>query len=481
MHVFDPEQFYDRIPYRTLPHRKHEIMIVSSNPADGAPLATYEVHGPAQVDALLAQAVQAQRSWAAQPMASRCALLTQVAVVLRQNKADYARLITLEMGKPILEAEGEIEKCAWTCDFYAQSAPGYLADQVVPSNASESLVVFDPLGVVLAIMPWNYPFWQFIRFAAPALAAGNGAVLKHANNVPQCALALQEMFKLAGAPAGLVSTLLIEPGSVAALIDDPRIAALTLTGSTAVGKLVASQAGHAMKKQVLELGGSDPFIVLADADIEQAAKTAVKARFSNTGQSCISAKRFIVEASVAERFVRLFCEGAAKLKVGNPLERDTTIGPQARGNLRDELHGQVQRSIAAGAVLRLGGQRLDGPGYFYAPTVLDHVTPDMAAACEETFGPVAAVIRVADADEAVRIANGTEFGLGAALWTGDLVRAKALARRIEAGAVFINGLVASDARLPFGGVKQSGYGRELGEFGIREFTNIKTLWIGPGL
>lgn len=454
-------------------------MIISSNPADGCNLESYEIHSEMQVDAALTHAVQAQNLWKAKSITSRCALLTEVAAVLRRNKADYARLITLEMGKPIAEAEAEIEKCAWTCDFYAESAPRYLADQTVTSNASESLVVFDPLGVVLAIMPWNYPFWQFIRFAAPALAAGNGTILKHANNVPQCALALQEVFKLAGAPDGLVSTLLIEPGSVAALIDDPRIAALTLTGSTAVGKLVASQAGRAMKKQVLELGGSDPFIVLADADIEQAAKTAVKARFSNTGQSCISAKRFIVEDSVADRFVQLFCEGAAKLKVGNPLERDTTIGPQARGNLRDELHSQVQRSLAAGAVLCLGGQPVDAPGYFYAPTVLDHVTPDMAAGCEETFGPVAAVIRVSDAEEAVRIANSTEFGLGAALWTGDLNRAKTLARRIEAGAVFINGLVASDARLPFGGVKQSGYGRELGEFGIREFTNIKTVWIGP--
>ena len=454
-------------------------MIISSNPADGSSLASYEIHSETQVDSALTQAVQAQKLWAARSITSRCALLTEVAAVLRRNRADYARLITLEMGKPIAEAEAEIEKCAWTCDFYAESAPRYLADQTVASNASESLVVFDPLGVVLAIMPWNYPFWQFIRFAAPALAAGNGTILKHANNVPQCALALQEVFKLAGAPAGLVSTLLIEPGSVTALIDDPRIAALTLTGSTAVGKLVASQAGRAMKKQVLELGGSDPFIVLADADIEQAAKTAVKARFSNTGQSCISAKRFIVEASVADRFVQLFCEGAAQLKVGNPLERDTTIGPQARGNLRDELHAQVQRSLAAGAVLCLGGQPLEGPGYFYAPTVLDHVTQDMAAGCEETFGPVAAVIRVSDAEEAVRIANSTEFGLGAALWTCDLNRAKTLARRIEAGAVFINGLVASDARLPFGGVKQSGYGRELGEFGIREFTNVKTVWIGP--
>lgn len=454
-------------------------MIISTNPADEQLLGTYELHSNETVEEFLNKAVSTQRLWSEQTVESRCALITRVATVLRQNKAEYARLITLEMGKPITEAEAEIEKCAWTCDFYAQAAPGFLADQSVASNASESMVVFDPLGVLLAIMPWNYPFWQFIRFAAPALAAGNAALLRHASNVPQCALALEAAFKQAGAPEGLVTTLLVEHGVVTDLIDDPRIAALTLTGSTEVGKQIAAQAGRAMKKQVLELGGSDPFIVLADADIEQAAKTAVKARFSNTGQSCISSKRFIVEASVADRFVALLCEGVAKLKVGDPLDRDTSIGPQARRSLRDDLHVQVERSIASGARLLIGGHPIEGSGYFYAPTVLDHVTPQMAAGCEETFGPVAAVIRVADVEEALEVANSTEFGLGAALWTGDLERARTLARRIEAGAVFVNGLVASDARLPFGGIKQSGYGRELGEFGIREFTNVKTVWIGP--
>lgn len=454
-------------------------MVTSSNPADEQLLGTYELHSNETVEEFLNKAVSTQRLWSEQTVESRCALITRVATVLRQNKAEYARLITLEMGKPITEAEAEIEKCAWTCDFYAQAAPGFLADQSVASNASESMVVFDPLGVLLAIMPWNYPFWQFIRFAAPALAAGNAALLRHASNVPQCALALEAAFKLAGAPEGLVTTLLVEHGAVTDLIDDPRIAALTLTGSTEVGRQIAAQAGRAMKKQVLELGGSDPFIVLADADIEQAAKTAVKARFSNTGQSCISSKRFIVEASVADRFVAQLCDGVAALKVGDPMDRDCNIGPQARGSLRDDLHAQVERSVAAGAKLLMGGYPIEGPGYFYAPTVLDHVTPTMAAGCEETFGPVAAVIRVADVDEALQVANNTEFGLGAALWTGDLDRARTLARHIEAGAVFINGLVASDARLPFGGIKQSGYGRELGEFGIREFTNVKTVWIGP--
>ena len=442
-------------------------------------MSRHEIHGASEIEALLNRARQAQGAWAAKSIAERCALLPRLAKILRQKKAEYARTITLEMGKPIVEAEAEIEKCAWTCDFYAESAPRFLAEQKVASNASESMVVFEPLGVVLAIMPWNFPFWQFIRFAAPALAAGNAALLRHASNVPQCALALQDAFQLAGAPVGLVGTLLVETGTVAELIDDPRIAAVTLTGSTEVGRQVAAQAGRAMKKQVLELGGSDPFIVLADADLEQAVPTAVKARFSNTGQSCIAAKRFIVETTVADAFVDLLCAHVSRLRPGDPLTRDTTIGPLARDDLRDELHAQVQRSMAAGALLRLGGRPLDGPGYYYAPTVLDHVTPQMPAGCEETFGPVAAVIRVANAEEAIRVANDACFGLGAALWSRDLTRARELARRIEAGAVFINGMVASDARLPFGGIKQSGYGRELGEFGIREFTNIKTVWIGP--
>lgn len=454
-------------------------MFISVNPFSGAQLGRYPLDTPQAVEHKLQQAAQAQKAWGQTALPQRCALLVQVAKVLRANQARYAEMISLEMGKPLLEAEAEIEKSAWTCEFYAQAAPGYLADMPVASNAADSRVVFDPLGVVLAVMPWNYPFWQFIRFAAPALAAGNAALLKHANNVPQCALALAEVFEQAGAPQGLVATLMVEAASVAGILADPRVAAVTLTGSTAVGKLVAAQAGSLMKKQVLELGGSDPFIVLADADVEAAAAAAVKARFSNTGQSCISAKRFIVEASVADRFVTAFCAGASQLKLGDPLDRSTTMGPLARLNLREDLHSQVQRSVQAGARIALGGHPVDGPGFFYAPTILDHVTPDMAAGMEETFGPVAAVIRVANAEAAIQVANATEFGLGAALWTADMERAQQLARRIEAGAVFINGLVASDARLPFGGIKQSGYGRELGEFGIREFTNIKTVWAGP--
>jgi succinate-semialdehyde dehydrogenase/glutarate-semialdehyde dehydrogenase len=453
-------------------------MISSINPATGTVVAEFDEHTDAQVERMLQGAVTAQKRWARQPIEARAAVLTAVARVLRERKAEYARLITTEMGKPLAEAEAEIEKCAWTCDHYAQHGPGYLADMPVASNA-ESYVAYDPLGVVLAVMPWNYPFWQFIRFAAPALVAGTGAILKHANNVPQCALALQQALVDAGVPAGLMSTVLIASSRVKALIADARIAAVTLTGSTAVGKQVAAQAGSALKKQVLELGGSDPFIVLADADVAAAARTAVKARFGNCGQSCVSSKRFIVEDAVADAFVAAFVAHTRELVVGDPLDPRTTIGPMARPSLVADLDSQVQRSLAAGARLLTGGAARPGPGCYYEPTILDDVTPDMAAAIEETFGPAAAILRVGDADEAIALANATEFGLAAALWTGDLARARRLVRQIEAGAVFVNGQVVSDARLPFGGIKQSGYGRELGAAGAREFTNTKTVWIGP--
>jgi succinate-semialdehyde dehydrogenase / glutarate-semialdehyde dehydrogenase len=454
-------------------------MIQSINPTTGENIAQFDLHSAEEVDAALSKAVLAQAIWREVPISERVDLLRSVAKVLRTNAGRYACLITKEMGKPLPEAFAEIEKCASNCEFYAEQAPIFLGDEIVASNAEESLIIYDPLGVVLAIMPWNYPFWQFFRFAAPALAAGNGSILKHANNVPECALACEEIIREAGAQEGLVRAILIESSDVAAIIADDRIAAVTLTGSTEVGAIVASQAGNALKKQVLELGGSDPFIVLADANIEEAAKIAVKARYINVGQSCVNAKRFIVEESVADRFVAAFVKGVAALKVGDPLESDTNIGPMAQAGLRDTLHDQVKRSVAAGATLVMGGNFVDRPGFYYAPTVLDHVTPKAAAFCEETFGPVAAIIRVKDADEAIRLADQTEFGLGAALWTSDIARARKLARKIEAGAVFINGMVASDSRLPFGGIKRSGYGRELGYHGIREFTNIKTVWIGP--
>ncbi|WP_454719021.1 NAD-dependent succinate-semialdehyde dehydrogenase [Caulobacter segnis] len=454
-------------------------MFVSINPATNQEFARYTGQTAEEVDRALNAATAAQAAWRRRSVEDRVALLRRLATALRADQARLARLITDEMGKPLTEAVGEVEKCAWTCEVYADAAPGWLADQTVISSAVHSAVVHDPLGVVLAVMPWNYPLWQVIRFAAPALAAGNGVVLKHAANVPGCALALAALFEQAGFPQGLVQVVLIEPADVAGLIADPRIAAVTLTGSTEVGAIVAGQAGRALKKQVLELGGSDPFIVLADADVEAAALAAVKARFVNNGQSCVNAKRFIVEEAVADQFVDAFTRAASDLTVGDPLDPEVRIGPMARANLRDHLHDQVTRTLAAGAVLKLGGAPLDGEGFYYPPTVLDQVTPDMAAFREETFGPVAAIIRAPDLEAAIALANDTEFGLAAAIWTGDPALGQVLARRIDAGAVFVNGVVASDPRLPIGGIKRSGYGRELGEQGLREFVNIKTVWVGP--
>jgi len=451
----------------------------SVNPATEEVLETFEELSPQQVDAALQRTHDAFLAWRTTGFGERSSRVQAVSRVLRQQKARWARLITEEMGKPIVEAEAEIEKCAWNCDFYAEHAAAFLRDEHVDTNAQESFVAFQPLGVVLAVMPWNFPFWQVVRFAAPAFMAGNGAVLKHASNVPRCALALQEVFEQAGLPKGLFHTLLIPGSGVEAVIADPRVAAVTLTGSSEVGEQVAGAAGRHLKKQVLELGGSDPFIVLADADLDAAARTAARARNQNSGQSCIAAKRFIVEAAVAEEFTHLFTAAVKALHVGDPTQRDTNVGPMARGDLRDTLQRQVDASVSQGARAVLGGGPLDGKGYFYAPTVLEGVSPQMPAFREELFGPVAAVLPARDADHAISLANDTEYGLGANLWSRDTERAKALARRIEAGNVFINGMVASDPRLPFGGVKRSGYGRELGAFGIREFTNIQTIWVGP--
>lgn len=453
-------------------------MITAIDPRNGLEIGRYDAHTPDQVQTILDEAVAAQKLWRKKPVSERTALLRNTAGVLRAGAGKYAQMMTGEMGKPIVEAEAEVEKCALTLDYYADHAGEFLADTSIASGAADSRVVYDPLGVVLAIMPWNYPFWQFFRFAAPALAAGNGAILKHANNVPGSALEVENILREAGAPEGLFRTIMIDASEVAGLIADDRIAAVTLTGSTEVGGIVASQAGAALKKQVLELGGSDPFLVLADADIPAAAAAAVKARFTNNGQSCVNAKRFIVEESVADEFVAAFTENVRALTVGDPFDRGTRVGPMARANLRATLHDQVERSVAAGAVVRVGGDTVAGEGFYYQPTILDHVTPQHAAFAEETFGPVAAVTRVASAEEAVELANATEFGLGAAIWTRDLVRAEQLAREVDAGAVFVNSIVASDPRLPFGGIKKSGYGRELGVDGIREFVNVKTLSIG---
>ena len=454
-------------------------MMISFNPATDARLAELPTHSAQAIEDRLQQAARAQKIWARMAVRERIPYLLQVATVLRSKKQELGRIITLEMGKPLSESVGEIEKCAWNFDYYAQQGETFLADQVVASSAADSRIVFDPLGLVLAVMPWNYPFWQVMRAAAPVLVGGNGLVLKHASNVPQCALALEQVFAEAGLPPGLFTTLLVESSAVEALIDDERIAAVTFTGSTPVGRTIAAQAGRALKKQVLELGGSDPFVVLADADVEAAAAVAVKARFSNTGQSCISSKRFIVEQAVADRFAEAFVAGARKLVVGDPLQAGTTIGSMARRKLRDELHAQVLASVQEGARVLIGGRVVDGPGAFYEPTILDHVTSGMTAAREETFGPAAAILRVASVDEAIAVANDSPFGLGASLWTRDLDRARQLVRRIDAGAVFVNGMVASDPRLPFGGTKQSGYGRELGHLGLHEFMNIKTVWTGP--
>lgn len=453
--------------------------IVSFNPATDEELARFPQHTPDQIEALLARAAKAQADWARTPLAERLQVLRQVAQVLRARKQALGLTITLEMGKPLAEAVGEVEKCAWNFDHYAEAAPGYLQDQVIASNATDSRVVYDPVGLVLAVMPWNYPFWQVMRAVAPVLAGGNGLVLKHASNVPQCALALQQLMREAGVPDGLFTTVLVDAAGVPALIADPRVAAVTFTGSTPAGRQIAGLAAQALKKQVLELGGSDPFIVLADADVAAAAAVAVKARFQNTGQSCIAAKRFIVQDAVADAFVHHFCEGVRALVVGDPQAAGTTQGAMAKRSLRDELHQQVLASVREGAQLLAGGQPLDGPGAFYQPAVLDHVQPHMTVAREETFGPAAAILRVPDVASAIRVANDTPFGLGAALWSQDLEQAQALVHQLQAGAVFINGMVASDPRLPFGGSKASGYGRELGALGLYEFMQIKTVWRGP--
>jgi succinate-semialdehyde dehydrogenase / glutarate-semialdehyde dehydrogenase len=453
------------------------MSIQSINPATEDVLETFEPASPRDLERILATAHAAFLEWRATPFASRAVLMHDAARELRRRQAEFARMMALEMGKPIVQGEAEAEKCAWVCDYYADHAAEFLAPQPRETDAAKSFVRFDPLGVVLAVMPWNFPFWQVFRFAAPALMAGNAGLLKHASNVPRCALSIEEVFRDAGFPRGLFATALLESRAVAALIDDPRIAAVTLTGSDLAGSKVAERAGRALKKTVLELGGSDPFIVLADADVDTAARVAAEARLVNSGQSCIAAKRFIAVASVADRFAKRFAEELRSRRMGDPLLRETQVGPQARVDLRDELHRQVEESLKRGAVRVLGGEIPSGRGAFYPPTLLSAVDKGMPAFDEETFGPVAAVITAKDEADAVRLANDSPFGLGAALWTRDRERAERLAAEIEAGAVFVNGLVKSDPRLPFGGIKRSGYGRELSEYGIREFVNIKSVWI----
>lgn len=452
---------------------------VSVNPATEETLEHWQVAGGQQLDQSLDTAHRAARTWRLASIDERSQLLEAVAGRLSGERHKLALTATLEMGKPLAEALAEVDKCANGLRYYAEHAPAMLADEPHPSNASESYVSFHPLGVILAIMPWNFPYWQVFRHAAPALMAGNVIVIKHAENTQGCAHAIVQAFRDAGAPDGLVSTLVIGVEQTAEVIRDRRVAAVTLTGSTRAGASVAATAGGVWKKTVLELGGSDAFVVLDDADVGAAAATAVKARFQNTGQSCIAAKRFIVLRAVAEAFTDAFVEHVRGLHLGDPTSEGTTLGPMARADLRAELNRQYEASIAAGARVLLAGGSREGTGWFFSPAVLAVDGRAAPVWREEAFGPVAPITIVEDEAQALAVANDTEYGLGGNVWTGDLDRGKAFARQVESGAVFVNGMTASDPRLPFGGIKRSGYGRELAAFGLREFTNIQTVWVGP--
>jgi succinate-semialdehyde dehydrogenase/glutarate-semialdehyde dehydrogenase len=453
------------------------MTIATVNPATGQTLRTFTPLSEPELDARLQCATDAFRRYRRTPLAERTRLLMRAAEILDGEKEKFGRLMVLEMGKTLRAAVEEAAKCAWGCRFYAEQAECFLADEVVETTATRSYVTYQPIGPILAIMPWNFPFWQVFRFAAPALVAGNVALLKHASNVPQCALAIQDIFRRAGLPEGCFQTLLIETDRVRRVIEDPRVVAATLTGSTSAGSHVASAAGKQIKKTVLELGGSDPFIVMPSADLDTAARTAVKARTINNGQSCIAAKRFIVSEAVADEFERKLVAGIESLKVGDPMDESTDVGPLANEAQVKTLADQIARSVSAGAQLLTGGYRLDRPGCYFAPGVLSGITGDSPAYTEEVFGPVALLFRVRDIEEAIRIANDSEFGLGASAWTQNERERERFIAELEAGMVFINAMVASDPRVPFGGVKRSGYGRELSHYGLREFVNIKTVWI----
>ena len=447
------------------------------NPATNELIKEYQDHSNEQAGQIIDACHREFLTWRKTSFTDRGKLMHEAANILRRDKEKYARIITLEMGKIIAESRAEVEKCAWVCEYYAENAEIFLRDEIIKTDDSRSFAAFEPLGIVLAVMPWNFPFWQVFRFASPALMAGNAGVLKHASNVPGCALAIEEIFHKAGFPENIFRTLLISASKVEAVIRNNHVKAVTLTGSEPAGMQVASIAGQMLKKTVLELGGSDPFIVLEDSDIESCVKTSVTARMINAGQSCIAAKRFIVVEPMVRRFEEGHTRLMKSLKVGDPLSEDTQVGSLARLDLLEELDDQVQKSLKLGARLLCGGKKAEGPGAFYLPTVLAEVKKGMPVYDQETFGPVTAIIPVKDTEEAIEVANDSPFGLGGCIWSRDLEKAEALARRIETGAVFINSMTKSDPRLPFGGVKRSGYGRELSHYGIKEFVNIKTIVI----
>ena len=450
----------------------------SINPFNLQFIREYTDHSSQEVREIVSMVHLSGLTWRETSFAYRAELFRELAGLLRSGKNQLSELMTREMGKIIRESQSEIVKCANTCDFFAENAEAMLKDELISSDASRSIVVFQPLGVILAVMPWNFPFWQVFRFAIPAMMAGNVALLKHASNVPGCSLAIEELFKKAGFPKNVFRSLMIPSQMVEAVIADPLVQAVTLTGSGPAGSSVASVAGKFIKKTVLELGGSDAFIVLEDADLEKAVQVAVTARMINQGQSCIAAKRFIVMEEVLEEFTSRLKEAILSLKAGDPLEPETQIGPLARPDLVDDIERQVKRSVEAGAVVIAGGNRLQCPGCYYPPTLLGNVTKGMAVYHEETFGPVFTIIPVKSEDEAVEVANDSEFGLGGSVWTRNPDRGEKVARKVMTGAMFVNGLTKSDPSLPFGGIKKSGYGRELAAYGIKEFVNIKTIWIG---
>jgi succinate-semialdehyde dehydrogenase/glutarate-semialdehyde dehydrogenase len=451
------------------------MAIATINPATGETVRTFAPATAREIEEALSRAASAYKEHRRLPFSGRSALMNRAANILEKEKDRLGELMTLEMGKPIAAAIAEAEKCATACRYYAERAEIFLADENVVVKDGRAWIAYQPIGPVLAVMPWNFPFWQVFRFAAPAVMAGNVGILKHASNVPQCALAIEDIFKRAGFASGVFQTLLVESAAVADIIADPRIAAVTLTGSEGAGRSVASTAGKHLKKQVIELGGSDPFIVMPSAIMDAAAKTAVAARMINNGQSCIAAKRFIVHEQVYDEFMSRFVAGVAALRVGDPMDRNIQVGPLATAQIRDDLEKQVEATVAAGAKVDTGGKRINGKGYFFQPTVLSGIPSGAPAESEELFGPVASVWKVDSIDAAIERANGTSFGLGASAWTEDASERERFVREIEAGLVFINGMVASEPALPFGGVKSSGYGRELSEFGIREFVNIKSV------